>query len=211
MKPQLFSRYWTPLLVSTLLAIAVVVAIVIGFAKNPVWGAVITASSSAILTCITLAQSWQEKKDLYRPRVVFYVHRDGDDVLFNLSNTGLRPAFHVSITLDRPIWFRVGDLAWGDLKLKDLREVIGFLYQPVAFLAPEQTLTTVNQIRSGNDNKLTETILDRFVHSDPEHQNEGIGGLVSYEDEQGRRYTDRTEIGFLAMKNMKLMTTVRRS
>jgi hypothetical protein len=202
---------WNFRLTAAVLAITLVAAIVIGFLYNPIWGAIATGSVASILTCITLAQSWQTTADTNRPRVIFFVHREGDFVLLNISNVGARSAFDVRVQLDRPLWFRLGDKDWTDVRYMDVREHVGFLRSSIAFLAPSQQISSLNELRAGDDQKLTETALQRFIHEGPEYNNEGITGWTIYYDQSGREFRDKTKIGFEAFQNMKLVSTVRRN
>jgi hypothetical protein len=138
--------------------------------------------------------------------VILYAHREGDDVLLKLSNVGLRPAFDVRVTLEKKILFRVGK-EWSDSSLSNISDHIGFLKGPIAYLAPSQTLTSLNRLRTGNEFPLTETALQRFLNP----ENENNRGTITYRDQNGKCYEDPTVLGFAAFENMKLETTVTRS
>jgi hypothetical protein len=55
-----------PKVVSVALLIAIGVALVVGFTVAPAWGAVITALTSSILTCVSLASTWSDRNETGR-------------------------------------------------------------------------------------------------------------------------------------------------
>src|SRR5215211_4714804 len=119
-----------PQVVTIALFILIAVAVVVGFAVAPQWGAVITALGSSILTCVSLASTWSDRNETRRPRVIFYADREDDDVLLRITNVGLRPAYDVRVTLEKKILFRVGK-EWSDGSRSDIRSLVGFLKSQV--------------------------------------------------------------------------------
>lgn len=111
------------------------------------------------------------------------------------------------VTLEKQIQFRLGEKDWCDASQSDIRDLVGFLKGPVAFLAPSQTLTSLNRLRTGNERPLQETALQRFLVP----ENENNRGTITYRDQHGKSYEDSTVLGFAAFENMKLITTVKRS
>lgn len=195
-----------PRTVAVALLFAIGASLIVAFLYAPEWGAVITALSSSALTCVSLANTWSDRNEVNRPRVIFYAHREGDDILFTVTNIGRRSAFDVRVKMKKEILFRLGNTNWPDVQYHDLRDLVGFFHTPIAMLAPSQTLTSLNRLRTRSDEPLEETALQRFLLP----ANENNSGVVSYRDQAEKQYQEPVELGFAAFENMKLVTTVNR-
>lgn len=198
--------FHNPWLIMGALGCAVGISIIVGFSNGPEWGAAITAVTSAMLSTLAIAQSWDDKRQSNRPRIVLSVERDDDDILFNLANVGTRPALNVKVSMERPILFRVGEESWEDKTNIDLTKMVGYFSNPVSLIAPGQIITTTNHQRTHDGAESQSAVIERFLVDG----NEANEGVITYEDHSGRKYEETTVIGFEAFRNLNLVTTTRR-